>query len=73
MTRQSLALSVRATAGALAVARNPADLFRLARRLARLAPCLESAAYADARATIDAAVAAQRDFNRELTRQEARR
>jgi len=57
MTRQSLALDVRATAGRLAVARNPSDLFHL-----------QATACADARAILDAEQAAQRDFERELMR-----
>jgi hypothetical protein len=66
MTRQSLAMSVRSLAGSIAVARNPSDLFRLSRRLAHLAPCLQATACADARAIIDAEQAAQRDYERSL-------
>lgn len=68
MNRRALALDVRKAAADLAVARSPSDLFRLVRRLSRLAPCLESAACAEAREILDAELAAQRDYDRELTR-----
>lgn len=70
MNRRALALDIRDTAADLAVARRPSDLFRLVRRISRLAPCLESAACAEAREILDAESAAQRDYERQLASME---
>jgi hypothetical protein len=53
MKRQALALDLRDTAGQLAVARRPSDLFRLSRRIDRLGTCLAQIAAAEGRRVLE--------------------
>lgn len=54
MTRQSIAIDVRDTAAALAIASQPSTLFRLARRLELLALTLVEISTAEGRRVLDA-------------------
>jgi hypothetical protein len=54
MKRQSLAIDLRDTAGQIAVARRPSELFRLARRIELLGTTLAAVAAAEGRRVLEA-------------------